>query len=299
MFWRAAIPDCHGCVVKSILMEKVRLAVVYHPDFALYGYPVLRERLSPAFNELKERGLLDRPDVRVIEPVPAEDCLIGMVHTPAHIRGVKGAGYWEVALLSAGAVIAGMEEVAAGRAEAAFCFVGSAGHHASREGFWGFCYLNDAAIAVRHLREKRLASRFAIIDIDPHFGDGTRDIFGPDPAVLHLNFHGGYGEEAASGPANHDFRLPWDCDDERFASAAERAVSMAEDFRPDLLLVVFGHDGHSRDYGAFELSIDAYRRFARTVREAFPARVCYILSGGSNPEVAREAVAGVIEEMVL
>jgi len=275
-------------------MEHDRLVIAHHPDFALYGYPVLRERLEPAFRELRDRGLLEREGVRVLEPAPVEERLVLRVHTPGHVRGVKNSGYWEVALLSAGAVIAGAEEVAAEKADAAFCFVGAAGHHASREGFWGFCYLNDVAIAVEHLREAGLARRFAIIDIDPHFGDGTRDILGPDPEVLHVNFHSGYGEEGASGPANHDFRLPWDCEDDRFISAAERAVALAAEFHPELLFIIFGHDGHSRDYGAFELTAEAYVRFAERVKRAFLRKVCYVLSGGSSPDVASEAIAGVV-----
>jgi len=279
------------------LMGENRLVVVYHPDFALYGFTVLRERLEPAFRALQESGCLDRPGVKVVEPVPVDEELVRRVHTPGHIRGVLSSGYYEVSLLSAGAVALGAEEVASDRADAAFCFVGAAGHHASRDGFWGFCYLNDVAIAVEDLRGKGLAGRFAIIDIDPHFGDGTRDILGPDPGVLHVNFYGGYKEEGQSGPSNHDFQLPWDCGDELFLAGVEKAVRLAEDFRPDLLFVIFGHDGHADDYGAFELTGEAYGRFAARVKQAFPRRVCYVLSGGSNPRVAREAVSRVIDRL--
>jgi acetoin utilization deacetylase AcuC-like enzyme len=273
----------------------VKVAVIYHPEFSMYGYPVLRDRVAPAFHELSARGLLDRDGVKVFEPVPVEEALVAEVHSEAHVRGVMNSGYYEVALLSAGAVVMGAEEVSANRAQSAFCFVGAAGHHASRDGFWGFCYLNDVAIAVRKLRRDFSRRRFAILDIDPHFGDGTRDILGPDPDVMHINFHSGFGMGREDGPNNLDFGLPHDADDQRFLSETEEALKAALSFGPELLFVVFGHDNHRDDYGAFALSDQAYVEFARRVKEMFPRRVCYVLSGGSNPRVARRAIGDVVE----
>jgi len=274
---------------------QLRLAVVYHPDFSVHGYPVLRDRVEPAFNELRVRGLLGLPGVKVIKPEPANEELVAQVHGESHIRGVINSGYYEVALLSAGAVIKGADEVAARRADNSFCFVGAAGHHASHEGFWGFCYLNDVAMAVRYLRENRFMTRFTILDIDPHFGDGTRDILGPDPEVMHINFHSGYSMGKEYGTNNLDFALPYDADDGRFLKEVDEALKVALSFGHDLLFIIFGHDNHRDDYGAFALSDSVYSRFARKVKQLFPRGVCYVLSGGSNPRVARKAIGGVIE----
>lgn len=276
--------------------EKVyRLVVVYHPDFASRGYPALRERVAPAFEELRARGLLDREGARLLEARPAEERLAEEIHSEGHIRGVKNSGYYEVALLSAGSVITGANEVASGRADAAFCFVGTAGHHASRDGFWGFCYLNDVAMAVVFLRECGKASRVAVMDVDPHFGDGTRDILGDDPDVLHVNLHSGYVMREASGPHNLDLALPHDAGDAQFLRVVDKALEAAKKFDPEILFIVFGHDGHRDDYGAFELSGKVYGEFARKVRNSFPKKVCYVLSGGARPHVARQAVADVVE----
>src|SRR4030042_7122025 len=160
------------------------LAIVYHPIFSTEGYPTLRERVAPAFEELQARGLLELSGVRVLKPEPADEELVKKVHTESHLRSVSVSGYYEVALLSAGSAVMGAREIAASRAANTFCFFGAAGHHASADGFWGCCYLNDVAIAIESLRETRDAHRFAILDIDPHFGDGTRDILGSGPDVL-------------------------------------------------------------------------------------------------------------------
>ncbi len=277
---------------------KYLLAVVYHPDFAVHGYPALRGRVAPAFEELKERGLLAMESVELLKAEPADAELAGRIHSPSHIHGVVNSGYYDVALLSAGSVVQGAVEVAAGGAACSFCFVGAAGHHASSDGFWGFCYLNDVAMAVTYLRDVIKVKRFVIIDIDPHFGDGTRDILGRDPDVLHINFHSGYAMGGEEGVSNMDIVLPHQAEDSRFMAGVDEALQAAQGFDHDLLFVVFGHDSHHDDYGAFELSDGAYAAFARKLRDLFPSRVCYVLSGGANPRVARRAIGDVVEVLV-
>ena len=274
--------------------KSYRLALVYHPDFAARGYPALRDRVAPAYEELRERGLLEREGVSLFEAEAADVETAARVHSSSHLRSVANSGYYDIALLSAGAVIRGAFEVASGRAENAFCFVGAAGHHASEDGFWGFCYLNDVAMAVVSLREAALSERFAIIDIDPHYGDGTRDILGPDAGVLHVNFHSGYPMGNEAGSSNLDIALPHQASDDRFLEGVDTALKAARDFEHDLLFIVFGHDSHHDDYGAFELSDGVYAVFAGKVKKMFPSRVCYVLSGGANPRVARRAIADVV-----
>lgn len=275
--------------------KQARLAIVYHPDFSIHGYPALRERIAPAFDELHSRGLLGLKGVRVLEPSVPDEALVSRVHAESHIRSVLASGYYDVAMLSAGSVILGAREVAASRALNSFCFVGAAGHHASRDGFWGFCYLNDVALAIEDLRENTHLRRFTILDVDPHFGDGTRDIIGLDPDIMHINFHSGYPIGRENGPNNLDLALPHDMGDERFLAEVGRALKAASHFGHELLFIVFGHDNHRDDYGAFALSDEAYSAFALKVKEFFPQGVCYVLSGGSNPRVARRAIGDVIE----
>jgi acetoin utilization deacetylase AcuC-like enzyme len=150
-------------------------------------------------------------------------------------------------------------------------------------------------MAVERLRELAILNRFAILDIDPHFGDGTRDILGEDPEVMHINFHSGFAMGRGDGPNNLDFVLPHDADDGRFLAAVDEALDAAAAFGPELLFVVFGHDNHYDDYGAFLLGDGVYREFTVRLKEIFPSKVCYVLSGGSNPEVARRAIGDVVE----
>lgn len=273
-----------------------RLLVVYHPDFFRLGYPPLKDRVEPIYRGLEERGYLRRSGVDVLEPGPVKAELLAPVHTSRHLSDVEGSGYLEVSLLSTGGVVEAARLVAGDEYEGAFCIVGAAGHHASREGYWGFCFINDVGVAGTTMLEEGLVRKVAIIDIDPHFGDGTRDIFGPESRVLHLNFHSDFGSRGGrEGVTNVDISLPYDADDELFMAHAVGAMDRALEFGPDLLFIVFGYDSHRDDYGSFRLTGDAFRRFAVELKSRFPRRVCYVLSGGSGVENGRDAVGSVVD----
>ncbi|MCJ7652767.1 MAG: histone deacetylase [Actinobacteria bacterium] len=273
-----------------------KLLIVYHDLFSERGYPPLKDRVEPAFRHLKEMGYLDRQGVEVLKPGPAPLELLGRVHTPLHIADVETSGLFETAALSTGGVVEASLKLVSGEAENAFCFVGAAGHHASREGYWGFCFINDVAVAATYLLDEGLAGRLAIIDIDPHFGDGTRDILGPEKRVLHINLHSSYGSRGGgAGATNIDVPLEFDTGDDVFMTHVEAGLDRALEFEPDLLYVIFGDDSHREDYGAFRLSVDAYRRFAVATGERFPSGVCYVLSGGSGVEVGREVIGRVVD----
>ena len=51
----------------------------------------------------------------------------------------------------------------------------------------GFCYVNDAVLAIMRLRERGL--RVAYVDIDAHHGDGVQAAFYRDPNVLTISTH--------------------------------------------------------------------------------------------------------------
>lgn len=274
----------------------MKLLVVYHPDFYDMGYPPLKDRIEPAFLHLRDKGYLDRPGVEVVEPRPAPLSLVERVHSRRHIEDVAGSGYLDVSLLSTGGVVEASEKLVAGEADNAFCFVGAAGHHASFEGFWGFCFINDVAVAATNLLDGALAERLAVIDIDPHYGDGTRDILGSESWVLHINFHSGPGRHGqGGGPNNIDIPLPHDAGDDLFMEHAEGALDRAFDFEPDLLFVVFGYDSHKGDYGAFRFTDDAYRRFAVAAHERFDSGVCFVLSGGAEVDNGEAAISSVVD----
>lgn len=268
----------------------MKVAVTYHEDFGKHGHAVLKNRVIPSFQALKE--LIAAGKVEVFEPqLSGVQKLVEKIHTPRHLQEVEYSGYYEVSLLSVASVVTAAELLAEQKFKRAFAYVGAAGHHASRNGFWGFCYLNDVAAAILRLREKGW-KRFLILDVDPHFGDGTRDIFKYDRDVIHINFDTSTQPRLDTEFNNYDYGLGF-CKDREFLAALEEALQPLYDF--EMMIVIFGHDSHMRDYGGFSLSFDAYPALARKVKEYAGERpLLWVLSGGSEPEVAKQVIPDII-----
>jgi acetoin utilization deacetylase AcuC-like enzyme len=272
----------------------MKVAITYHEDFGRNGFSVLKERIAPSFEALMESGIVDGDEVQVFKPNPAPLRLVEQAHTSRHMENMATDPYRDVAILSAGSVMMAAELVATGQAENAFAYTGTAGHHASRGSCWGFCYFNDIAIAISRLRELGL-KRFLIIDVDPHFGDGTRDFFGEDKDVFHINFYSGTEEKHDPLKNNYDIGLEFGANDERFLSSLKSALELAKDFDFQIAFVVFGHDSHEDDYGGFNLTFDAYPEMARLIKEAVSEKgLVFVLSGGSCAHVAKRVIPDVI-----
>jgi len=276
----------------------MKVAVIYHEDFGSKGHSVLKARIKPSFGALKRSGLIDGDEVQLFEPEPSPLKLVEKVHTPEHIENMQTESYdkqyYDVALLSTGSVLMAADLVTSGKAKSAFAYTGTAGHHASPGSCWGFCYFNDVAITIRNLRDKGL-DRFLIIDVDPHFGDGTRNFFRDDPDVYHINFSHQSNSNFDAQRNNYDVGIGFDAKDDLFLSELDRVLEGAKNFDFQLCFVIFGHDSHKDDYGGFELSSDVYSNMTERIKKAVGDRgIVFVLSGGSNSDVASKAIPDVI-----
>ena len=96
-------------------------------------------------------------------------------------------GLWEAAQLVRRRLAAGgRPRRRRARSTRAFHFAGGL-HHAMPDRASGFCYVNDAVLAILRLRERGL--RVAYVDIDAHHGDGVQYAFYGDPNVLTVSTH--------------------------------------------------------------------------------------------------------------
>lgn len=92
------------------------------------------------------------------------------------------------ALLSAGCAVQAADMAMNG--SPTFALTRPPGHHAGIDYHWGFCLVNNMAIAIKHLLDTgRIRSAF-IFDFDEHTGDGTKHIFAGDPRVAFYNLMG-------------------------------------------------------------------------------------------------------------
>ncbi|MCA1786344.1 MAG: GNAT family N-acetyltransferase [Desulfobacteraceae bacterium] len=139
----------------------------------------------------------------------------------------------------------------------AYALVRPPGHHAERRSFGGFCYLNNAAIAARYLREH---GRVAIVDIDYHHGNGQQDIFYHRSDILTVSIHGhpefaypyftGFEDEKGEGEGegfNLNLPLEETIDGKAYRSALAFALRRIAGFEPDFLVVCLGLDTARND----------------------------------------------------
>jgi acetoin utilization deacetylase AcuC-like enzyme len=284
-------------------MKRKPTLVLYHPLMAVEGYPVLAGRVQPAFEYLRDTGTLESPEVIVEEAPQAGEDLLLQVHTPGHIRQVRNSGYDSASLVSGGSAVRAGEAVWVGDAANAFAFTGCAGHHASRDSFWGFCYYNNSALLVRHLQRMHGVKRFFIVDTDPHPGDGTRDTLGDDEGVYHLNFEASFRDRVDTVTHRHvDVPFPSSSSDGSFVEAVRRLVlPLARQIRPEIILWNMGHDAHALDYGGFNLSLRAFPAMTEILLQAADevcaGRLVVLLSGGSEVSVAQHAISGIVRKL--
>jgi acetoin utilization deacetylase AcuC-like enzyme len=167
-------------------------------------------------------------------------------------------GTWESALASAETAVHAARLVLGGE-RAAYALCRPPGHHAFADMAGGFCFLNNAAIAAQHLRD-RGADRVAILDVDLHHGNGTQGIFWARGDVLTVSLHAdparfypffwGHAEERGTGAglgANLNLPLPRGTDDDAYLAALDRAFGRIRAFAPDALVVALGLDAFEGD----------------------------------------------------
>ena len=96
-------------------------------------------------------------------------------------------GLWEAARAGGGGLHARRRLVAAGRGRSAPSTSPAVCTTPCRERASGFCYVNDAVLAILTLRARGL--RVAYVDIDAHHGDGVQAAFYRDPDVMTISTH--------------------------------------------------------------------------------------------------------------
>jgi acetoin utilization deacetylase AcuC-like enzyme len=151
------------------------------------------------------------------------------------------------------------------------------GHHACRDLYGGYCYLNNAAIAAQWLAER--GRRPAMIDIDYHHGNGTQAIFYDRADVFFCSLHAdpadeypyyaGFADEMGEGEgegATLNVALPPDTDDEAYLRALDWALAAVDAAGPDVLIVSLGFDTLAGDpHGGLLLTPEVFRPIGRSL----------------------------------
>ena len=242
--------------------------VIFHEEFyKKYAYDPAAEigRMESIMKEFT--------DFEILTPSPASDEDILLVHTKDHLIRVKNDldDMFPIAQLSVGGALLAVE-YAQNHHQPMFAIIRPPGHHASPDGYWGFCYFNNLAIAVRHASLKNTI----IVDFDLHVGDGSYNTFVNDPEVTFYACEG---------------RTP-----EKLISKLKKFLSQQKDV--NLLAVSAGFDRHILDWGGL-LSTDDYFTIGKILK-SFDENVgdnrrFACLEGGYNHDVLGKNVRAFID----
>jgi acetoin utilization deacetylase AcuC-like enzyme len=249
------------------------------------------ERVRKAHLILKEKGY------DFLNPQPASEEDLVRVHDPDYIWMIKKGlaedadtpaydNIFEYAKLSAGGAIMAAETQS-------FSIMRPPGHHAGASGTAlgattrGFCYLNNIAIAVKHLDKPTL-----ILDIDGHHGNGTQEIFYRDHKVTYLSLHRhpNYPGTGASSDKNClNFPLPPDCGEIMYLRTLDKALKNVSLDKFEAVAVSAGFDTYSGDLASLDLTEKAYREIGKRIGE-LGKPTFFVLEGGYNGEHVGNAI---------
>ncbi|WP_168121985.1 acetoin utilization protein AcuC [Paenibacillus sp. HB172176] len=167
-------------------------------------------------------------------------------------------GMHEAAAAIATGSLTAAETVMSGQAEHAFHLAGGL-HHAFPERAAGFCVYNDAAIAIKHIRETYHA-RVLYVDTDVHHGDGVQWIFYDDPNVCTYSIHetgkflfpgtGFVSEKGIDLGHGACFNMPLEpyTEDESWLESFSVTLrKVIGSFKPDVIISQHGCDAHAYD----------------------------------------------------
>ncbi len=250
----------------------MRVAIIYSEKMKEYdlGHVLTGDRYE-SFIRLFREKLGDNPVFEIVEPGYATEADLKLVHTQEYIRRVErcesrdphdtplSPGVVRAAKLMAGAgKLAGVlvQSVRFTKAIA----IGGGVQHAGRNYEKGFGIFSDVGICVEHLMQNYGLERILILDADAHAGDGIYAIFAGDPRVLFISIHqdprslypgpsykNPIGEGEGQGYSVNVPLLPGTSDLAYEYVLDSIFVPLAEEFHPQLIIMVDGSDTHFMD----------------------------------------------------
>lgn len=243
------------------------MKVIFHEDF----YQVYASDPAAAPGRMEAIMEVIRGRVEFVTCEKAPESSIAAVHSETHLERLRRGGLYDIACLAAGGAI---QAATLGLEEPCFGLIRPPGHHASASSSWGFCYINNMAVSLEHLKGTGKISTAHVLDIDLHFGDGTVNILKGKDWVYVCNI----------SSRSRDNYLAEVEDDLRGCEA-------------DIIGISAGFDNHEDDWGG-TLKTEDYRTIGRMVLECASRNKggCFaLLEGGYNHSVLGHNVMALIQ----
>jgi acetoin utilization deacetylase AcuC-like enzyme len=292
-------------------------------DMGAY-HPETPKRIEAVYNMLEEEKSFS--SFPVIEPRPATEDEIELIHTPEYVRMIKqtagkervyldpdtstSARSYEVALLAAGGLLKAADMIMGKKIQNAFALVRPPGHHAEASEARGFCIFNNVAIAAQYLINKHGLKRILIVDWDLHHGNGTEHAFFSRSDVLYFSTHqfphypgtGSWNEIGNGDGEGFTVNVPLSAgktDDDYLYIFQELLSPIAAAYEPEFILVSAGFDTFAGDpLGGMMVSAKGFGLMAAVLMKLAGAtaweRLLFTLEGGYDLSGLRDGVRNVL-----
>jgi acetoin utilization deacetylase AcuC-like enzyme len=251
-------------------------------------------------DKLLAEGTVEPAEIVEPGPAPLEDVLL--VHTTDYVsrlcsgnlspKEIRRLGLpWSESLVQRSFYAVG-GTLAATRASLAAGYssnLAGGTHHSFPERGEGFCVLNDVAIAIRAMRERKLFQRAAIVDCDVHQGNGTATIFAGDMDTFTFSIHGANNYPLFKAESTLDVELADGTSDTEYLETLAKHLPSVFAAEPEIVFYLAGADPYRGDkLGRLAVSIDGLRE-----RDAYVLRECYerevpivtVMSGGYGKDI--------------
>lgn len=219
------------------------MKTAWSPDYELHlpdhhRFPMIKYGLLPL--KLMQEGMVKEEDFFSPETMPLEN--IFLAHHSDYVNRVLENGLTKNEIRRIGfpwseAIVKRELKIIMGTYRAAkhamkernttFNIAGGT-HHAGISHGEGFCIFNDVAVAIRVLQKERPGTRFLVVDLDVHQGNGTAEIFKNDPLVITLSVHGKNNFPFRKTESDFDIGLNDGCGTEEFLVAVNQSFKWAE-----------------------------------------------------------------------
>ncbi len=208
----------------------------------------------------------------------------------------------QASLLAVGATTAAVDWAMQATGNRAFCAIRPPGHHAEPMHAMGFCIFNNIAIAAKYAQNTYDCRRIAVIDFDVHHGNGTQSAFYESEDLFFASTHQfpyypGSGDRTEKGKYNNIVNVPLQAGNSNaeFAKAYDDVIFPAlRKFKPDLIMISAGFDGHKHDpLASLNLeSVDYFhitQKIAEIAEEFCNGRLVSVLEGGYDLQALYES----------
>ena len=290
-----------------------------HDDFIKHNmgpeHPECPERLTSIISYLGQSGLDQELDWVKPEEITRDQ--LQMVHPESYLHQLdlmsptRGRVFTDpdtammpdtlrAARLAAGANVQAIDMILSSQLTNAFVCARPPGHHAERGKSMGFCFYNNVALAAKRALNFHQLERVAIIDFDVHQGNGTVDIVGGDERILMCSSfqHPFYPHSHVHRQAENIVNTPIQAGESaaNYRKIVEEAwLHRLQDFKPQIILVSAGFDGHRLDpLAELNLEADDYRwltdMIASVARDHANDRILSTLEGGYHLSALGESV---------